>query len=107
MEKRHTKSPSRSSIVQKHVRSDRLKIRIDPKLEKNAKSALNKAGLSISDAITIFFKQVVAQDGLPVELKIPNRESIKALRELERGGGDSFRGTPEELFAHILGKKPG
>ena len=81
------------------------KVRLDPKLKKNAEAELAKIGLSISDAVTIFFKQVVAQKGLPVELKVPNRESIKALRELERGGGESFRGTPEELFAHILGRK--
>ena len=92
-------------VAAKPLRPATVRVRIDPKLKKNVEVVLDKIGFSISDAVTIFFKQVVSQNGLPDELKVPNRESIKALRELEQGGGESFRGTPEELFAHILGKK--
>ena len=82
-----------------------VRVRIDRKLKLRAEARLKSVGLSVSDAVTIFFREVVAQQGLPDELKIPNRESLKALRELEQGRGESFSGTAEELFAHILGKK--
>ena len=40
-------------------------IRIDEKLKRDAKKALEKQGLDMSTAIKMFFKQVVLEKGLP------------------------------------------
>jgi hypothetical protein len=37
--------------------------------------------------------------------RTPNRETIKAMRELEEGRGDSFDGSTNELFGYILGRR--
>jgi hypothetical protein len=43
--------------------------------------------------------------GIPLSNNIPNRETIKAMRELEQGRTERFTGPTEELFALLLGNK--
>lgn len=96
---------ARKAVARRPAKTGYINARVEPKLKKQAEAVLDKIGLSTTDAVTIFLKQVVAQKGLPFEVKIPNRETIKAMRELEQGRGQRFTGTAEELFAQILGKK--
>jgi len=54
-------------------------------------------GLNYSQAIGVFNNMIVLNNGLPFELKIPNKETKKALNELETKQGKSFNSI-EELF---------
>jgi DNA-damage-inducible protein J len=99
------KAAVRKPAPRKPAKSGFINARIEPKLKKSAEAVLDKIGLSTTEAVTIFLKQVVAQRGIPFELKIPNRETVRAMRDVEEGRTESFSGTAEELFAHILGKK--
>ena len=49
-----------------------LTIRLDPKLKSEAEQVLKELGLTPSQAITLFFKQVIYQRGLPFEIKLPD-----------------------------------
>jgi DNA-damage-inducible protein J len=75
-----------------------IKARIDPKLKAQAQRVLAKVGLSTSDAIRIFMRQIVLQKDLPVEVRAPNAESRRAIEELEAGRGLTFHGTTADLF---------
>ena len=81
--------------------------RVEPKLKASAGKVLNKVGVSTSDAITMFLRQVVLQGGLPFEVRVPNAETKKAIEELESGGGEIARGSTKEIFDEVLrgGKK--
>jgi DNA-damage-inducible protein J len=71
--------------------------RIEPKLKARAARVLANVGVSTTDAITMFFRQVVLRNGLPFEVRVPNAETKKAIEELESGGGERFEGTASEL----------
>jgi addiction module RelB/DinJ family antitoxin len=61
-----------------------IKARIEPKLKAQAAKVLARAGVSMTDAITMFMRQVVLQKDLPVEVRAPNAESRQETeRELE------------------------
>jgi DNA-damage-inducible protein J len=100
-----TKPATKRVAPRRPAKSGFINARVEPKLKKSAEAVLDKIGLSTTDAVTIFLKQVVAQKGMPFPVKIPNRETIKAMRDAEAGRTESFAGTPEQLFTHILGKK--
>ena len=100
--KRQAKPPLKAAAVRKPAKSSYINARIEPKLKKSAEAVLDKIGLSTTDALTIFFKQVVAQKGMPFEVKIPNRETIKAVRELNSGGGTRHSGDAASVFAALL-----
>lgn len=58
-------------------------IRVDETLKARAADTLAAMGLSLSDAVRVFLTRVVAEQGLPFELKAPNAETRAALAEAE------------------------
>jgi len=77
-----------------------VRARIEPGLKTKAEKYFDILGLSTTQAITLFFKQVELHRGLPFEITIPNTETINAMKEIENGGGRKFKNT-DELFKHL------
>ena len=61
--------------------SSTLRIRIDDETKERATQALATMGLSVPDAVRLFLRQVVIEQAFPLELKIPNAETIAAMEE--------------------------
>jgi DNA-damage-inducible protein J len=55
--------------------------RIDPKLLKSAARVFSRIGLSTTEAIRLFLKQVVLHKGVPFPIAIPNAQTAAAMRE--------------------------
>jgi DNA-damage-inducible protein J len=72
-------------------------IRVEETNYQQAKEILSQMGLNYSQAISVFNNMIVLNKGLPFELKIPNNDTKKALRELETRKGKSFKNV-DELF---------
>ena len=79
-----------------------LTARVDPALKAKADKVLARLGVSTTDLITMLLNQVVLHNGIPFDVRIPNEETIAAMRELDAGKGERFEGTAEQLFDHIL-----
>ena len=60
--------------------------RIDSELNRQANKLLEGLGLSMSQAFSMFLRQVVLQQGLPFEVKYPRRsgELLNAIEEAKR-----------------------
>lgn len=59
--------------------------RIDPKIKEMAEGIFKMLGLSTSEAITLFFTQVILQKGIPFDIRIPNDHSLEAMDQIESG----------------------
>ena len=59
----------------------RISSRIDRDLKMKSEAILAELGIRPSQAITMFYTQIIRQRGLPLELKIPNDETIAAMNE--------------------------
>jgi DNA-damage-inducible protein J len=79
-----------------------LNARIDPELKTKAEKVLAGVGVSASQAITMFYRQVVLRRGIPFDVCIPNAETVAALKEADAGGGEVFHGSVEDAIEHIL-----
>jgi DNA-damage-inducible protein J len=73
---------------------------IEPTVKREAESILKKMGLSVSNSVELFYRQVVAQRGLPFELQVPNEKTMKAIRNSRSGKGRRFS-TAKELFEDL------
>lgn len=60
----------------------RISSRIDPMLKKKANAVLKKLGIKLSQAITMFYAQIIENKGLPFDVKIPNADTVAAMDEL-------------------------
>lgn len=69
------------------AKTDTLHIRVEPSVKQKAEETLNELGLSISDAINVFLRQVILNDGIPFEVRKPkfNQESIEAIEDAKKG----------------------
>ncbi|HET6566541.1 MAG TPA: type II toxin-antitoxin system RelB/DinJ family antitoxin [Rhodothermales bacterium] len=58
-----------------------ISARIDPATKRHAERIFKKLGLTASQAITLFYKQVELQRGLPFAVELPNEATRAALDE--------------------------
>jgi DNA-damage-inducible protein J len=56
-------------------------------LKVEAEGILDTLGLSASQAITLFYKQVTLVGGLPFPVRVPNAETRKAMKQARTRGG--------------------
>src|ERR1700732_708481 len=82
--------------------------RIEPKLKARAAQVLATVGVSTTDAITMFLRQVVLRNGLPFDVRVPNAKTKKAIEELENPATRAKlkrHATTHELFADVSPRK--
>lgn len=65
------------------ARTSTLHVRIEDETKEQASAALEAMGLSVSDAVRLFLKRVVADQAFPLELKVPNAATRAAMAEAD------------------------
>ena len=78
-----------------------ISTRIDPDLKNNAEYILKELGLTVAQAITLFYKQVELQHGLPFNVKIPNPETKKALEDAKARKNLKGFETTDQLYEDL------
>jgi DNA-damage-inducible protein J len=63
------------------AKSKMIRARVEPGLKHDAEAVLDKLGMTPTEAITLFYKQVTLYRGLPFPVRIPNAATRKALLE--------------------------
>ncbi len=78
-----------------------ISVRMDSNLKNSAENILNSLGLTPSQTINVFYKQITFQNGIPFSVKIPNRSlnevSIKAMEDDKL---EEFK-NPTELYDEL------
>lgn len=75
------------------AKSANLYARIEPEVKEQVGSIFSALGIPASNAINIFYKQILLQGGLPFEAKLPSTQPVelsalsetKMNAELEKG----------------------
>ena len=76
-------------------------IRLDSDTKEIAAEVFRQYGMSLSDGINLFCKQVAMTHSIPFELKVPTDRMQKALDELATKKGKKFD-SMEELKKDLL-----
>jgi|GEM_PF-196142 len=61
----------------------RTNVYLDQATKIKAQELFSQYHISLSDAINMFLSQSVLNQGLPFEMKIPNKDTIKAMKDIE------------------------
>ena len=75
-----------------------INARVEKKLKSDAEKVLRNVGVNTSDAVSMFLRQVVLQEGLPFEVRIPNKATRKAIADLRAGKGKVYTGNTKDIF---------
>jgi DNA-damage-inducible protein J len=60
-------------------------IRVDEKVKAKAAKTLASMGLTVSDAVRLLLTRIASEKALPFEVRVPNRETVAAIRAGDRG----------------------
>ena len=63
----------------------RTNVYLDVDMKAQAKEIFKHYGVSLSDAINMFLTQSVMERGLPFDMKIPNDETMQAIKDARAG----------------------
>ena len=89
-----------------------LYVRIEPDLKEQAEKILSALGIPASNAINMFYKQIILQRGMPFDLKLPaepvlnfnqlaeqeiDRELQKGLDDVKNGKVKSVKQTSADI----------
>jgi DNA-damage-inducible protein J len=78
------------------AKSEMIRARVEPGLKHEAEAVLEKLGMTPTEAITLFYKQVSLYRGLPFPVRMPNAATRKALKAARRGEDvESFASVAE------------
>lgn len=96
------------------AKSANLYARIEPNVKSEAEAILSQLGIPASNAINMFYKQIILQGGLPFEVKLPvhpidagNMTQEEFNAEIQKGFDDAKNGRVKpatEVFSGVRKK---
>jgi DNA-damage-inducible protein J len=75
--------------------------RIDEKVKTEAEKILYAVGIKPSDAINMFYRQIIFRAGIPFSVEIPNKKTIRAIEDLENSKSIKSFKDVDELFTDL------
>ena len=94
------------------ARTANIFVRIEPEIKEQAELVLEQLGIPMSNAVSMFLRQVVLHNGIPFEMKIPRHEPLayesltkesfdleieKGIQDVRAGRGYSAESIEEEM----------
>lgn len=83
------------------ARTAQINARTEAELKSEVEGILKSLGLSTSEAINIFFRQVRLRRGLPFPVEMPNDETLEAFRDSEEGMGLVECKDADDMFKRL------
>ena len=78
-----------------------LNIRTNKALKDSVEGILHDLGLNHSTVINLLYRQIFLLKEIPFPIKLPNKTTQKAIRELENGKGLKTYSNSAELFEEL------
>ena len=78
-----------------------IRARIEPELKQNAEGIFGRLGVSTTQAIAIFYKQVILRQGLPFNVAIPNETTRRTFEAAEAGRDVILCKNVEDMFEKL------
>ena len=82
-------------------KSSTIRARIEPDLKDKAEHIFRKLGLTTTQAITIFYKQVELRNGLPFDVAIPNETTYRTFDDTDAGRNLVVCEDVEDMFRKL------
>lgn len=83
------------------MKTETVNARVEPALKASSEKIFRALGMNTTDAISIFLSQVVLHKGLPFDVRVPNAETRKAIKEIKAGKGTRYK-TTKDMMDDIL-----
>jgi DNA-damage-inducible protein J len=80
------------------MKTTTVRARIEPKLKHDVEFVLSELGLSFSEAIELFLRQIKLNNGIPFDIRIPNKATIQTFEDTNKGKSLTRHKNPKDMF---------
>jgi DNA-damage-inducible protein J len=78
-----------------------VRARIEPKLKAEVERLFEQLGISTTEAINLFYRQVKLRKGLPFAVVVPNRTTVRVLEDTDAGRNLIRCEDADDLFERL------
>ncbi|MDD4526949.1 MAG: type II toxin-antitoxin system RelB/DinJ family antitoxin [Candidatus Margulisbacteria bacterium] len=78
-----------------------IKTRIEPELKFQAERVIKALGLTTTQAVALFYRQILLNKGLPFDVKIPNKETLEVFERTDKGEDLTEYNSVDEFFEEM------
>ncbi|OGT65527.1 MAG: hypothetical protein A3J38_01740 [Gammaproteobacteria bacterium RIFCSPHIGHO2_12_FULL_45_9] len=78
-----------------------VRARVEPRLKHDVEPILAELGLSFSEAIELYLRQIKLNNGIPFDIRIPNKETLKTFNETNKGKNLIRHKNAKDMFAKL------
>ncbi len=78
-----------------------VKARIEPELKNEVEYIFRELGLSTTEAVTLFYRQVKLKKGLPFAVVMPNEVTVKTFQDTDSGKNIVRAQDKDDLFTKL------
>ena len=78
-----------------------VRARIEPELKREVESIFHEVGLSATEAITAFYRNVKLYRGIPFELRLPNKTTRKTFEDTDAARNLMRSKSSKEMFKRL------
>jgi DNA-damage-inducible protein J len=83
------------------MKTEVVNARIEPALKASAEKIFRALGMNTTNAISMFLSQVVLNKGLPFDVHIPNKATLRAVKEVKAKKGKRYK-TSQQMMDDLL-----
>jgi DNA-damage-inducible protein J len=86
------------------MKTVKMNIRVNKDIKEKAEKVFSSLGLTNSQAVNMFFSQVILNNGIPFDIKIPsyyNKKTMKVIEDAENGEGLLSCNSTEDFFKDL------
>jgi DNA-damage-inducible protein J len=78
-----------------------IRARVEPRLKERAEEILATLGITPTEAIRLFYRQVVLMEGIPFAIRIPNETTLRTMDRTDRGEDLHSFEKAEDMFGEL------
>jgi len=82
-------------------KSSTIRARMESDLKEKAEHIFRKLGLTTTQALTLFYKQVEIRNGLPFEVAIPNETTLRTFADTDSGRNLVMCEDADDMFKKL------
>jgi DNA-damage-inducible protein J len=75
-----------------------IRARTTPAVKADTERIFQRLGISTSEAINLFLAQVKMRKGLPFDVRIPNKATLKAMKDADEGKNLTAYNSVDDFF---------
>ena len=83
------------------MKSETVRSRVEPTLKIDVESVLSELGLSMSEAIELYVRQIKLRHGIPFDIRIPNEKTRTTFEDTNKGKNLKHHANAHDLFEDL------